>query len=81
MYADNDKNEAVHLATKKRAEANTYKYRDKTLVIRGFSHIVAKDFTPKYFDWLYIDALHTYGKYTRNPQLDQSSAGILLGRL
>jgi hypothetical protein len=57
---DNEKDEAVHLATKKKAMANTDMFADKRRVIRGFSHEVAKDFSAEYFDWLYIDALHTY---------------------
>lgn len=57
---DNEKNEAVHLATKARAEANTAMFADKRRVIRGYSHLVANDFPAEYFDWLYIDALHTY---------------------
>jgi hypothetical protein len=60
VNADNERDEKVHLRTKKKAEDNTANFADKRQVVRGFSHIVAKDFAPEYFDWLYIDALHTY---------------------
>ena len=57
---NNEPNEAPHLARMEKAKISTAPWSDRRTMIRGFSTTVHSQFEDEYFDWIYIDALHTY---------------------
>ena len=42
------------------------KYQDRVKIIRKYSHIAAEDYSNEYFDFIYIDADHTYEAVKRD---------------
>ena len=60
LQDNNEADEAPHLQRMELAKDNTARWSDRRTMIRGFSTTVHSQFTEEYFDWIYIDALHTY---------------------
>lgn len=61
-----EKEEAAHLARMDLARENTEFAGSRRQLIRGFSHEVAATMANSSFDWVYIDALHTYADSLRD---------------
>ena len=62
----NELQESPHLARMNQARQNTEQWSSRREMIRGFSTVVCHQFKDNYFDWVYLDALHTYEAVKRD---------------
>ena len=62
----NEPQESPHIARMEQARANTEQWSSRREMVREFSTVASLQFPVDDFDWVYVDALHTYEAVTRD---------------
>ena len=62
----NEPQERSHLARMEQARLNTQQWSSRREMVRAFSTVASTQFQHDQFDWVYIDALHTYEAVKRD---------------